>query len=191
MLDTIAAANIKVILSRFDESFISDRYISWLNNKDLMRYSRQSRTLHTKESCLAYLKSFESSPNHFFAVIDRDSGIHIGNITIYVDTITSVADIGIMIGERNLPGKGYGKEAWGLAMSYLFDKQSMAKVTAGTMACNMAMIKVAQHWHMQQEAQLRQQDLYMGQPVDILRFGILRSEWHALPYRPMLKDANL
>lgn len=73
-------------------------------------------------------------------------------------------------------------------MAYLFDRQNIRKITAGTMASNIAMVKVAQHWHMQQEAQLRQQDICQGEPVDILRFGILNSEWAALTHRPILQD---
>ena len=191
MPNTITAIDTGLKLCRFDESFIGEHYLSWLNNRELMRYSRQRRTEHTKESCLSYLKSFDGSPNYFFAVIDSSDNRHIGNITVYVDTYTNIADIGIMMGERKSNGKGYGKMAWGLTMAYLFDRLNIRKITAGTMECNIGMIKVAQHWNMKQEAQLRQQDLYDGKPVDIVRFGILKSEWETLPYRPTLHNSDI
>jgi RimJ/RimL family protein N-acetyltransferase len=191
MSNIITTTNNTLRLYRFNESFISDRYISWLNDSNLMRYSRQRHTAHTIESCRSYLQSFENSPNHFFAAVDQIDGRHVGNVAIYINTYSNVADIAIMMGERRQNGKGYGKQAWGLAMAYLFDKQSLRKITAGTMACNLAMIKVAQHWHMKQEALLRQQDIFEGTPVDIVRFGILQEEWRILNNRPILDSCDL
>lgn len=186
MQNIITANNTNLKLYRFSEDFISDQYVSWLNNKELMRYSRQRRTAHTKESCLAYLKAFDGSPNHFFAVVDTIDNRHVGNISVYIDVYTNIADIAIVMGERQANGKGYGKQAWGLTMAYLFESLNIRKITAGTMACNIGMIKVAQHWGMQQEAQLRQQDIYEGSPVDVVKFGILKAEWDALPHKVRL-----
>lgn len=66
MSETIIAIGGNLKLCRFNEDNVSERYISWLNDRQLMKYSRQSRIVHTKESCLEYLRSFAGSVNHFF-----------------------------------------------------------------------------------------------------------------------------
>ena len=54
------------ILESFQESDISDDYISWLNDKKIVRYSNQRFITHNWETSKNFLDSFENSPNYFF-----------------------------------------------------------------------------------------------------------------------------
>jgi len=175
--DSIQCVGQKVRLVPFTVAHITSEYLSWLNNKHLMRFSRQRLHTHTTESSLAYLATFSGSLNHFWAVEQLDNGLHIGTMTAYVDPLHQTADLGIMIGPASAAGAGYGKAAWGLAMAHGFDTLNLRKITGGTAARNEGMVRIFQHWKMIQEGTQRQQELLDDGPVDILLFGLLRTEW--------------
>mgnify|MGYP001209666659 CR=1 FL=1 len=125
-------------LVKFNKKFISKKYISWLNDKNLMKYSENRYKKHTKLSCKKYLNNFNKTHNKFFAIIDTDNSDHIGNITAIIDKKNNTADIGILIGKKN---RGYGQIAWKTMMNYLF-KINIRKITGGCMRNNKAMIKI-------------------------------------------------
>ena len=167
----------RVDLVPFHEQYITDDYLSWLNDQNLLRYSKQRLREHDSESCRAYLKSFEGSPNKFWAIRQRSDRLHIGSATAYVDLVDCAADVGILIGHSSVRGNGFGREAWGQIMDYLFRAEKLRKVTGGALAANLPMVRIFLHWRMALEGVRREQELVNEVPVDMLLFGMLREEW--------------
>jgi hypothetical protein len=89
---------------------------------------------------------------------------------MYINSHHQTADVGILIGNTSHWGKGYGYEAFTLAVESLLQAK-LRKVTAGTMACNLGMIKVMEKCGMALEATRTAQEVLDGQPVDILYFA--------------------
>ena len=50
-----------VELSLFTQSDITQEYISWLNDADVVKFSNQRFFTHDLESCQAYLSSFKNN----------------------------------------------------------------------------------------------------------------------------------
>lgn len=68
-------------LEPFAEPHLTERYVGWLNDPDVVRFSEQRHRRHTLASCEAYWRSFEGTPNHFWAIVADDASLgHIGNI---------------------------------------------------------------------------------------------------------------
>lgn len=127
----------------FAEEHLTDRYIAWLNDPEVTKYSEQRLKKHTLESCRAYWQSFQNSPNYFWASISKDPSLgYIGTMTAYVDEKNKAADVGIMIGEKAAWGQGHGLEAWQAVCNWLFISAGIEKITAGTDARNTAMRRV-------------------------------------------------
>lgn len=166
-------ANVKLV--PFKSEYISHKYISWLNDKELLKFSRQQRFNHSVASCEQYLKNFENSSNRFLSV-RNSSGEQVGTITAFVDPHSLVADIGIMIG---IPGKGYGYAAWGEAIHFLFVDCGMRKITAGTLSEHKRMISIFEKWGMVQEGLLKEQEFLNGRTYDVVKYGLLKHEWLA------------
>jgi len=166
----------RVELRPFTEALISEEYLGWLNDKTLMQYSRQRHLSHTRESCREYLQSFESTPHCFWATYWKAPELHIGTMTAYVDPTSNVADLGILIGHRMARECGVGREAWGLAMGYLFAEEGLRRVTGGTVAWNVPMIRIFEHWGMKREGTLREHELIGGHAVDVVLYGLLANE---------------
>ncbi len=161
----------RVTLRTFDESCITDRYIGWLNDPAVVRYSNQRFTTHTKESSRKYLASFAGTDNLFLAILMRDTQEMIGTINVYVSQRDGTADIGIMLGDRKCWGQGLGAEAWATLMDALLRERNIRKVTAGTLRPNLAMVRIAEKTGMHQEAVRAKQVVFEGDPVDVLYFA--------------------
>jgi [ribosomal protein S5]-alanine N-acetyltransferase len=163
----------QVRLKPFAERHLTARYVAWLNDPEVVRYSEQRHRRHTLESCRAYRDSLAGTPHKFWAIEAPTLG-HVGNITATVDSANRVADLAILLGERAAWGCGVGTRAWALALEWLLGPGGMRKVTAGTMAENAAMLAIMKKSGMDEEGRRRGQFLLDGRPVDAVlmaRFG--------------------
>lgn len=174
----------EIVLDRFTPACITDEYLSWLNNRDLMKYSRQSKLTHTRESCLAYVQTFAGTANFFWSVRLIEGDVQIGTMTAYVDEKLRSADIGILIAHPAVRGRGTGEQCWAMAMSFLFDHLQILKITGGTLAPHSRMRSIFERWGMQLEQVLPEHEVLAGTAYDVVRYGIGRDEWLAVNGRP-------
>lgn len=167
----------RLVLVPFDERHLSDRYVGWLNDSGIMRYSEQRHRRHTLEGCREYWQSFRETPNFFWAIELKEGGVHIGNMNAYVDTANQLADLGILIGEKGTQGKGVGGEAWEAACAFLFIERNIRKITAGTLAVNKAMCALAHRAGMVADGVRHRHYLWEGQEMDVVHFALFRDQW--------------
>jgi [ribosomal protein S5]-alanine N-acetyltransferase len=160
----------KVHLRAFRKSDISDTYVSWLNDVEVVKYSNQRFLNHTIESCHRYLDSFSDTDNFYMAIEDKVTKRLCGSITAYIKTNHGTADIGLLIGNKKFWGKGIGLEAWTLMMEFLFKQSNVRKVTGGTLEVNIGMVRIMQKSMMTHEATREDQELLDNKPVNVFYF---------------------
>lgn len=161
----------------FSAVYLSPRYVGWLNDPAVVRYSEQRHKRHTLESCRQYWQSFQDSPHFFWAITTTDSGLgHIGNINAYIDEFNSTASVGIMIGERTASKKGYGLEAWIAVCNYLLYHICIRKVTAGTLAINKGMLRIMERSGMVADGKWVRHYIVDGEEVDIIFATLFRDK---------------
>ena len=163
--------NIRIV--KFKKKFITPKYISWLNDSETVQFSEQRHVRHTSFSCHKYYHSIKNSSNVLWAIefLEDKSWIHIGNIGATVDIPNKVADLAIIIGEKNYWGKGLGHKAWYLSATALLQTNSFDLITAGTMSVNSAMLKVFEKCNMYQDGKIRNRFIFEGRKVDSLLFS--------------------
>ena len=117
----------------------TDRYVNWLNDKEINQYLESRFVLATKENVKKFIEqTIGSGNNYFFAICENDSAQHIGNIKLGpINNHHKRADIGILIGEKSFWGKGAGSEAISLITRYAFDVLGLRKVNAGCYSNNL------------------------------------------------------
>lgn len=160
-----------VNLCIFQESDITEDYLRWLNDAEVTRFSNQRFRHHDRVSCERYLASFQESDNLFLSVRRCDDGCAIGTMTVYCSPHHGTADVGILIGERTIWGKGFGQDAWSTVMRWLSSHKMVRKVTAGTLACNSGMIRLMERSGMTLEAVRKHQEIVAGEAVDLLYYA--------------------
>jgi len=165
----------RLSLRPFAPAFLAPRYVAWLNDPEVVRYSEQRHRMHSLESCRAYVESFAGTPHHLWAIVANEPSLgHIGNLAATVDAPNAVADLAIVVGERAVWGRGYGAEAWQAACDWLLGDGGMRKVTAGTMAENKGMLAIMRKCGMVEEGRRRDQFLLEGHPVDAVEVALFR-----------------
>lgn len=165
-------------LEPFSEAHLTARYLGWLSDPEVVRYSDQRRAAHTRESCDAYRRSFDGTPNYFWAIVARDASLgHFGTMTAYVEPTNGVADMGILIGERAAWGQGLGSETWLAACGFLFLDLGLRKITAGTIEPNQGMLGIMRKTGMKEDGRRVRQHLWEGRPVDVIHAALFREDW--------------
>lgn len=163
------------MLVPFSDRHLTVDYIGWLNDPMVTQFSENRHRRHTLESCRAYRDAMRRGGHPFWAIEALDLGEegetasqHIGNLSATIDPPNLVADLAIMIGAPWARGQGFGREAWALAGDYLLGRGGMRKVSAGTMASNVAMLGVMQATGMVEDGRRARHFLWQGQEVDLV-----------------------
>lgn len=140
--------------------------VGWLNDPEITKYSEQRHKKHTIRSQMSYIRNSE----RLFGIYQRGLDILIGSIAAHYDSPNLVANVGIMIGDRENMGKGYGYEAWELFCNCLFEI-GIRKVEAGCMAINRPMMSICSKYGMMEEGRQQDHFLYRDFAVDLVHWG--------------------
>ena len=167
----------RLVLEPFGPRFLTERYVSWLNDPAVVRYSEQRHHAHDLASCRAWTAQFDDGSHALWAIVEREDERHIGNIAAYVDVPNGVGDLSILIGERDYQGQGLGLEAWLVVCGHLFEERGLRKVTAGTMAVNHPMLALMRKAGMREDGRRQQQFLLEGEPVDAVHAALFAAGW--------------
>jgi RimJ/RimL family protein N-acetyltransferase len=122
----------RLVLREFDASQISERYLRWLADPAVNRYSRRANTEPVSADQAAQYLMTLAKDEVVFGIHHPDNG-HVGNIKYGpIDWVNRRADISIVIGECAVWGQGIGAESVYLVTKYLFEKIALNRVDAGT-----------------------------------------------------------
>ena len=155
----------------FTDRDITEDYISWLNDPEVVKYSNQRFKFHDHDSSKAFLKSIDNLDAIFLKIVHLESNEFIGTMTVYFSINHNTADIGIMVGNRKFWNQGLGEEAWTTVMNFLLDKLNVRKVTGGALACNKGMIRIFEKAGMVQDGIRRDQEIFDNKAHDIVYFA--------------------
>ncbi len=161
----------KVLLRAFQESDITAQYLGWLHDPRVVRFSNQRFRRHDEASARAYLASFGEADNLFLSIRCLEDGRPIGTMTAYISRPHETADVGILIGDPEVWGKGLGQDAWNTLLDWLQSAMQIRKITAGTASSNYGMIRLMERSGMHHEATRRAQEIIEGHPQDIVYYA--------------------
>ena len=128
-----------ISIKKFRQSDIDKEYLSWLNNKKLMKFSRHSKEIFDKTKAINFYQEMKRQNNFFFVILlKKQSEKKIGTLIGYTTKKNKSCNLGILVGRQ---GKGYGKKAYKIAIDYIF-KYGYKSIIGGSLATNLAMIKI-------------------------------------------------
>lgn len=118
-------------------------YLGWMSDADVTRYlEARFRTL-TEADLRLYIEAANADPGILlYGIFLRGVDTHIGNIKL--GPILSEhrrADVGLIIGEKRLWGRGYASEAIRGLADHAFGALGLHKLSAGFYAANQASIR--------------------------------------------------
>jgi RimJ/RimL family protein N-acetyltransferase len=159
----------------FGPEHVTDRYLGWLNDPEVNRYSRRRFCKTNREDALQFLSSL-SLTDQILAMVARENGEHIGNLQLGpVDLTESRGEVRILIGEKSQWGRGYARQAIHAACSYFFQALGLHRVEA--MSCNPGFVRAVTRLGWTEEGRLRERFPDGGTRLDYHCLGILRHEF--------------
>ncbi len=157
-------------------------YLGWLRDHDVIRTLKLPGYM-AKPVSLAEVQGYcdrvmASATDRFFAIERKAEGDFIGTLKIgSINNHTSTADIGIMIGRRDLWGRGLAQDAIAAICRRLFRSEGFRRLTAGAMAINPGMIRVFEKLGFQREGCFRAHDRLGNEYIDHIHLGCLAEEF--------------
>lgn len=175
MIETSLAGD-KLFLATLNESGNHERYLSWLSDPEVLRYLEiRHAPPATPESICEYVMNMNSSQdNLLLGIFTCENQTHVGNIKLGpINRRHLHAEVGFLIGDKSIWGRGYASEAIALLAKYAFEKLHLAKLTAGCYAGNVGSEKALIRAGFVLEARLSSHLVFEGQRVDKWVFGRL------------------
>lgn len=166
----------RVYLRKVLASDVNENYLRWMTDPETTQYLESRFYKHTIKSLRQYVLARQKDKGSIFlAIVLKKDNRHIGNIKLGpIDKNHKIADIGILIGEKDCWGKGYAKEAIGLIIRYAFNMLGLHKLTAGCYAPNKGSFKAFRAQGFIQEGLRKSHCYYRGRYVDDILLGLIR-----------------
>ncbi len=132
-------------IEKFAEKHLDDpRYLSWLSDRDnLTSLNLIDYLLNpvTKEKLARYYESFrDGARNHLFALVLVEGDRFVGTATLREIGHGGLYDLGILVGDKGVRGKGIAREAIGALWRYAFDDLKARKISSSFADDNLAVM---------------------------------------------------
>jgi RimJ/RimL family protein N-acetyltransferase len=168
----------KVVL-RALEATDAERCHAWINDPEVTQFlhMRYPVSLMAEEKWV----SQERDPlKELELAIEIAQGVHIGNCALRgAGAVDRSAELGIVIGEKQCWGRGYGTDAMLTLCAFGFNEMNLHRIHLSVYEFNPRAIACYEKCGFQHEARLRQAFFRKGAYHDILVMGILEDEFRA------------
>jgi len=168
-----------IYLREVRPSDVNEAYYSWMNDPEITRYLESRFFPNDMESLEDYVSKRQKDPNDIFlAIVLKDTDRHVGNIKLGpINWIHRLADVGVLIGDKDSWGKGYATEAIGLVARMAFHNLNLHKLTAGYYADNKGSERAFLKNGFLIEGKRRAHRFSNGVYVDTVILGLLREDF--------------
>lgn len=150
----------------------------WANDPELCQFAGANPLPKQSSDVEGWANNVSSDPQITTLAIKTKDGNYIGNIELRdIDLRCGCAEIGIIIGEHNYWGKGYGTEAVRMICHFAFDELRMHRLYAKVLASNPRALSMFTKCGFTTEGMEREAFFQNGKYWNIHLLGILDREF--------------
>ena len=127
-----------------------------------------------------WVKSRKAETNftYDFAIEDLDTGKYIGGCSINECNLKNRnCTIGIMIGDKNCWGKGYGSDALKVLIKFIFEEVNMDKIKLNVFSFNKRAISCYKKVGFKEEGLLKREIYRNGRYYDEVPMALFKEDW--------------
>lgn len=148
---------------------VTSVYLDWVQDNEVTQFLESRWKSYTLDELKAYVKETNDGQNNFlFGIFQNESEEHIGNIKIGgINRIHRFGDVGVIIGNKKMWGKGYATEAINLATGYAFNELNLNKLIAGMYIMNKGSYKAFIKAGYKEAGILQRHSFCRGKYVDV------------------------
>lgn len=168
-----------IYLRPLERGDLNQRYLNWLNDPEVNLYLETSIFPTTLDDLEKFYGEVTGSRTQvIFAVVDKKSSEHIGNVKLGpISWVHRRASFGILIGDKKFWGQGVGLEATRLTVEYGFYRLNLRRIDLGVFAEHQSAVHCYEKVGFKIEGRFRQDLFQAGEYKDRLWMGLLRSEY--------------
>ena len=181
-----------VRLRRFEKEDL-ERVLGWINDREVTRFlaARYPFSRAQEEDWIDRVSKQPPSEGLVLAIELLADSRHIGSIGLHDPRWEDRhASLGIMIGEKDCWGRGYGTDAILTLLRFAFDEMNLHRVTLDVLTDNDRAIASYRKCGFVSEGTLRQAYYQEGRYRDLLTMGVLAGEFRALHGVRQVKAAS-
>lgn len=156
---------------------VSLMYVDWLNTSEVNSFLESRHQTHTLSSVVDFVTSVDRRNDALiFGLFLIENGRHIGNMKISeIDYRLGSGEIGYLIGDRLVWGKGFATEAIMALADFAFSELNLRQLTAGAYSANLGSIRVLEKCGFEMSnPEVPSERLEGREAQDILRFSLQR-----------------
>ncbi len=156
------------------------RYVAWLNDLEVTDHLKAYLPFNLDDETNWYESQRHDRSAQNFAIVITGENLHIGSIGLMkINQREQNAELGIVIGDKNCWGQGYGREAIQLLLPFGFNTLNLHRIYLRVDASHPAAIRCYTRCGFVEEGRLRDEIFRYGQFEDQLIMSILRPEYVA------------
>lgn len=165
-----------VFLRELRKSDLEGNWYKWFNDFEVTKYQDKRIFPNSIEKQIDYYEYLKKSKSDIvFAIVDKQSGIHIGNIGVHnIDYIHRRCEIGIVIGEKEFKGRKIGKRCINQVKKYIFDTLNLMRITVFIMHKNLPSIKSFENCGFVKEGVIKKYYYKNGEYLDCVIYGLIK-----------------
>lgn len=154
----------------------------WVNDPDIASYLSDifiyPHTLNETEAFVNGILEGRFPNEKHFIIAEKATGDYLGQMGLMkIDWKNRTAEVGIIIGKKELLGKGIGTEAMGLLQDFAFNSMNLNRLELTVHDFNFRAIKCYEKSGFIQDGRLRQKYFFNGKYTDIILMSILKEEY--------------
>lgn len=119
-----------VTLAPLDESAAKGPYLAWMHDPEIVGFLESRFDQHDAEELARFIRGRNASETSVLAGIFYEQR-HIGNIKLEIFREHQRGELGLMIGDKTLWGRGIARRAIALISDFAFRSLSIVKLSAG------------------------------------------------------------
>jgi ribosomal-protein-alanine N-acetyltransferase len=163
--------NEKLKLQILTKENISNKYIDWLNDSEITRYTGLRNIVNDRKMVEDYIDLSLNSKNEYLYGVYHQ-GYHVGNVKIGpIIWNDRSSDISYFLGEKNLWGNGIITNVITSLCSFCRDTLGIEKLNAGVMDKNIGSIKILEKCGFLKEGTRIKNYLVGNERVDQILYG--------------------
>ena len=165
----------KVKLLKFTQKMISQKYIKWMNTREIIEFTEQRFKKNTKKKIHQFVREKLRSKNeHLYGIFlnEKKKMIHVGNIKIGpIDFLHKTGEIGYFVGEKSLQKRGIATSAIREICNIAKKKFKLKKIFANVYSMNLSSKQVLLKNNFQLEGIQKKHFIYKKKRIDNLIYG--------------------
>lgn len=168
----------RIYMREVRPSDVNENYYRWMNDPEVARYLESRFYPNSMEGIKDFVTGkLADRESVLFAIVLKEDDRHIGNIKIGpINWVHRLADIGLMIGEKDCWGKGFATEAIKLITDYGFRTLNLHKITASCYGNNAGSAKAFIKAGYAEEGIRPSQYFCEGKYEDLVLLGIIKAD---------------